>query len=59
MSDAAKRKSIAELREEAILKLEQRGYDVRGKTPGEVRQALRQRHSTKQLNTTAAAEDTT
>ena len=37
------RKNIAELREEALTQLERRGYDVRGKTPGQIRQILRRR----------------
>lgn len=37
------RKDIAELREEALTRLERRGYDVRGKTPGQIRQILRRR----------------
>jgi hypothetical protein len=37
------RKELAELRDEAITKLERRGYDVRGKTAGQIRQILRRR----------------
>ena len=37
------REELAELRNEAITKLELRGYDVRGKTPGRIRQILRRR----------------
>ena len=37
------REELAELRNEAITKLELRGYDVRGKTPGQIRRILRRR----------------
>jgi hypothetical protein len=35
------RKTLEELKREAIGKLERRGYDVRGKTPAQIRQMLR------------------
>jgi len=34
---------LAELKRAAIAELERRGYDVRGKTPAQIRQILRQR----------------
>jgi hypothetical protein len=34
---------LAELKNEAITRLESRGYDVRGKTPAQIRQILRRR----------------
>ena len=34
---------LAELKSAAIAKLEQRGYDVRGKTPTQIRQILKAR----------------
>jgi hypothetical protein len=37
------REELAELKNEAITKLENRGYDVRGKTPAQIRQILRRR----------------
>ena len=37
------REELAELRNEAITKLELRGYDVRGKTPGQIWRILRRR----------------
>jgi phosphoribosylaminoimidazole carboxylase (NCAIR synthetase) len=37
------REELAELKNEAIIKLERRGYDVRGKTPAQIRQMLRRR----------------
>jgi phosphoribosylaminoimidazole carboxylase (NCAIR synthetase) len=37
------REDLAELKNEAISKLERRGYDVRGKTPAQIRRILRRR----------------
>ena len=37
------REELATLREEAIASLERRGYDVRGKTPAQIRSALKRR----------------
>jgi phosphoribosylaminoimidazole carboxylase (NCAIR synthetase) len=37
------REEIAALREAAIAKLERHGYDVRGKTPAQIRRALKRR----------------
>ena len=37
------RKTLDELKSAAIARLEQRGYDVRGKTPAQVRHLLKQR----------------
>ena len=37
------KKTLEELKREAIGKLERRGYDVRGKTPAQIRQMLRPR----------------
>jgi hypothetical protein len=34
---------LAELKRAAIAELERRGYDVRGKTPAQIRQMLKQR----------------
>ena len=41
-----KKEELAELKDTAIAKLERRGYEVRGKTPAQIRQILR-RHPTK------------
>jgi hypothetical protein len=41
-----KKQEWAELKDTAIAKLERRGYEVRGKTPAQIRQILR-RHPTK------------
>ena len=37
------RGELATLREEAIASLERRGYEVRGKTPAQIRRALKRR----------------
>jgi xanthine/CO dehydrogenase XdhC/CoxF family maturation factor len=37
------REELATLRDEAIAKLECRGYDVRGKTPAQIRRLLKKR----------------
>jgi hypothetical protein len=53
MSDADRKKRIredlAELKSAALAKLEQLGYDVRGKTPRQIRQLLRRRPSKQNL----------
>jgi hypothetical protein len=43
MPDILPKKTLDELKSEAISKLERRGYDVRGKTPAQIRQMLRAR----------------
>jgi hypothetical protein len=40
---AHRREMLEELKNEAIAELERRGYEVRGKTPGQIRQILRRR----------------
>ena len=37
------REELTILREEAIASLERRGYEVRGKTPAQIRRALKRR----------------
>ena len=37
------REELAELKNAAIAKLKRRGYDVRGKTPAQIRQILKRR----------------
>ena len=37
------REELAELKNAAITKLERRGYEVRGKTPAQIRQILKRR----------------
>ncbi len=43
MADVPRKKTLEELRNEAIAELERRGYDVRGKTPAEIRKLLSRR----------------
>jgi hypothetical protein len=38
-----KQEKLAELKNEAFAKLERRGYEVRGKTPAQIRQVLKRR----------------
>jgi hypothetical protein len=40
---APRKKTLEELKKEAIAELERRGYDVRGRTPAQIRQILRRR----------------
>lgn len=40
---APRKKTLDELRREAIAELERRGYDVRGKTPAQIRELLKRR----------------
>jgi hypothetical protein len=42
---AQMRDKLAELKSAALAKLERRGYDVRGKTPAQIRQILKRRPS--------------
>ena len=44
------RKTLAELRNTALAELEHRGYEVRGKTPGEIRRLLKRRSSKQKSN---------
>ncbi len=39
-----RKKTLEELKHETIEELERRGYDVRNKTPAQIRQMLRERH---------------
>jgi hypothetical protein len=61
MSDIPRKKTLDELRREAISKLERRGYDVRGKTPAQIRRMLRagrpSRKSTAKSSTLAKSDD--
>src|ERR1017187_3112 len=43
MTDIPRKKTLEELKSTAIAELERRGYDVRGKTPSEIRQMLKRR----------------
>ena len=40
---APRKKTLEELKRQAIAELERRGYEVRGKTPAQIRQILRRR----------------
>jgi len=53
MNQAPRKKTLKELKNEAIAGLESRGYDVRGKTPAQIRIMLRARPS-KRLRTEIA-----
>ena len=44
---APRKKTLEELKKEAIAELERRGYDVRGRTPAQIRQMLRRRPRSK------------
>jgi hypothetical protein len=41
------KKTLEQLKSEAFAELERRGYEVRGKTPAQIRQMLRRRQPTK------------
>jgi hypothetical protein len=41
MTDIPRKKTLEELKSAAIAELERRGYDVRGKTPAQIRQMLK------------------
>ncbi len=43
------REELTELRNAALAELERHGYDVRGKTPGQIRQMLRRRPTKQKL----------
>jgi hypothetical protein len=45
VADIPREKTLEELKREAIAELERRGYDVRGKTPAQIRQILRRRRT--------------
>jgi hypothetical protein len=49
---APRKKTLEELRREAIAELERRGYDVRGKTPTQIKQILRRRPTKPKSDTT-------
>ncbi len=40
MADVSRKKTLEELRNEAIAELERRGFDLRGKTPAQIRKLL-------------------
>jgi hypothetical protein len=61
MSDTPRKKTLDELRNEAMSKLERRGYDVHGKTPAQIRRMLRggrpSRKPTAKSSTLAKSDD--
>jgi hypothetical protein len=44
------RKTLEQLRCEAIVALESRGYDIRGKTPAQIRKILKRRSKSQKSN---------
>ena len=54
---APRKKTLEELKNEAIAELERRGYDVRGKTPAQIRQMLRARPSKRKSNATSLGHE--
>ena len=52
---APRKKSLEQLKSEAIAELERRGYDVRGKTPAQIKQILRRRPIKSKLDSTPSA----
>jgi hypothetical protein len=59
MADSPRKKTLEELRSEAIAELERRGYDVRGKTPAQIRQILRRRPTKSKSDAQAKTEKPT
>ena len=57
MAEAPRKKTLEELRSEAIAELERRGYDVRGKTPAQIRKMLRPQTAKRKLNPQKALAD--
>jgi hypothetical protein len=61
MSDTPRKKTLDELRNEAMSKLERRGYDVHGKTLAQIRRMLRggrpSRKPTAKSSTLANSDD--
>jgi hypothetical protein len=55
MAELRRRKTVEELKNDAIAELEQRGYDVRGKTPAQIRKLLRQPSKKRNSNETATS----
>jgi hypothetical protein len=52
MTDVPRRKTLEELKAEAIAKLERRGLNVRGKTPAQIRKLLSQQSKKQSSNKT-------
>jgi hypothetical protein len=58
MAHAPRKKSLEELKAEAIAELERRGFDVRGKTPAQIRNLLRLRSKKQRSNRTGTRSRT-
>ena len=56
MIAGTERPTLEELKREAIAELERRGYDVRGRTPGQIRQILRRRPTKPKSQATATSK---
>jgi hypothetical protein len=54
MAQVPRKKTLEELKAEAIAELERRGLDVRGKTPAQIRKLLRLRSKKLNSNQTGA-----
>jgi hypothetical protein len=52
---SARKKTLEELKSEAIAQLERRGYDVRGKTPAQIKQILKRRPTKSKSDATPSA----
>jgi hypothetical protein len=50
MAHAPRKKTLEELKAEAIAELERRGFNVRGKTPAQIRRLLRLRSQKRSTN---------
>jgi len=50
------KKTVEELKSEAFAKLEHRGYEVRGKTPAQIRRILKRRPLKPKLNPSEPSE---
>src|SRR5262249_32191731 len=51
MAGTSRKKTLDELKNEAIAELERRGYEARGKTPAQIRQMLRERRPKRKTTT--------
>jgi hypothetical protein len=56
MAHVPRKKTLEELKAEAIAELERRGLDVRGKTPAQIRKLLRLRSKKRNSNQTRTGE---
>jgi hypothetical protein len=50
LSTSRKREELAKLKHAALTELEQRGYEVRGKTPAQIREMLKRRPKRSRAN---------